>query len=130
MGLEDDLEFVNFPKDDTPAFKIIQMFLGERPVMVFGDLREQHPEILRGYLEGRGIIYDSVDSLMGRGQVPSLNGKNEEYKVVGMGTVNAYLSRKKFGMPEGGSSHYVCNANHEHSTIFENRMLKDGWTGY
>ena len=128
MGLEDDLEFVNFPNDDGRDFgahKVIQLYIGRKPVMLFGDLSVQHFEILKSFLLERGIRFETLRSPPGG--IPAMGGENQPYRVAGAGNNYIYTQSKLFTLPEGSST-FHSSANPEHSAIFERRMIRDGWT--
>ena len=129
MGLEDELELVNFPIDlgpDYGYFKVIQLYTGSKPVMVLGNLHAQHFEILRDFLDSRGMPFTPIFPNLGD-RIPSSGGDGQPYKVAGAGLISIDAPRKEFKLPEGASSIYK-SANPEHSAIFERRMIKDGWT--
>ncbi len=128
MSLEDDLELINLPTGTDVAYKVIQMWIGEKPVMIFGGNFDQHPDILKSFLEERGISFSTIRSIKDRSQIPSLGGEGNKYRVAGMGYNYIYTNTRNFTLPTGGSGHYDSDANPEHSAIFERRMIKDGWT--
>lgn len=124
MGLGDELEFVNFPVEDG-AFKVIQLYTGKAPVMVFGNVRTPHFVILREFLESKGIEFATIHNPSDR--IPSVGGDGQPYRVAGAGSNFMYPQNKRFTLPEYGST-FHGDANSEHSAIFERKMLKDGWT--
>ena len=130
MTLEDDLELVNFPTEQVSsaehgAFKVIQLYSGERPVIVFGTVYTPHFMILKTFLEERGSGFETLTRPSGG--IPTGGGVDKPYRVVGSGFNFIYTDSKRFTLPEGGSTFYDA-ANPEHSAIFERRMLRDGWT--
>ena len=125
MGLEDKLEFVNFPTEDdssTGQYKILQLFLDEHPIMLFGDPKTQHVDILRAFLTERNIPFETYSN-----GVPKEGSKEKAYHLVGSGFVAVYVNQKIFRLPDQ-SSRYYDGPNSEHSEIFKRRMLNDGWT--
>ena len=128
MTLEDDLELVNFPTVTEPDYvrdyKVMQLYMGQRPVMIFGRFDRQHFEILRDFLEDRKMSFDTIDF---SGGAPSMGGGSHPYRVAGSGRAYINVDTKQFNIPEGCSTFYP-KANPRHSAIFERRMLRDGWT--
>ncbi|GEM_PF-2222913 len=130
MGLEDELEFIGFPEKNDGQYKIIQLYWGNRPVMLFGRVNDNHPDMLSKFLQSKKIHVDYISSSIPLSvlQIPSPGGDGHLYHVVGMGNNHMSPKSKKFTKPEGRSSHYDIDANRAHSAIFKNRMIKEGWT--
>src|SRR3989344_3598972 len=130
MRLEDELELVNIPTEEDSireygAFKIAQLYIDGKPIMVFGSWSTPHFVIIRNFLESRGIDFRTIHNPVNR--IPSRGGDGMPYKVAGAGHNDMYVQHKWFTLPEGGST-FHGEADAEHSAIFERRMIKDGWT--
>ncbi|HLC60172.1 MAG TPA: hypothetical protein VJJ52_01970 [Candidatus Nanoarchaeia archaeon] len=130
MRLEDELELVNIPTEEDSireygAFKIVQLYIGGKPIMVFGRWSTPHFVIIREFLESRGVDFRTIHDAVNR--IPSRGGDGMPYKVAGAGHNSMYAEQKRFTLPEGGST-FHGEVNVEHSAIFERRMINDGWT--
>ena len=77
MSLDEDIEIINLPEEGR--FKIVQLLVDGRPVMVCGSTDLLHKDILRAYLISMGI---DVPKLQDVELTPS-HGKR--YRVYGMG---------------------------------------------
>ena len=104
MALDDDIELVNLPEENA-EFKVVQLIVRGRPVMLCGSIDALHAHILKEYLRSEGVEYETEPHKKHeRVRLPKLVG--EEYEVVGMGQAEIYHSMKFFQLPHGYSRDY------------------------
>jgi hypothetical protein len=91
--------------EEGGLFKIVQVLFEERPVLIFGRMGEFHKNMLRAFLEEKGIPIEMVPSRKyPEHKVPSPDG--DRYRVVGMGEMSISAAYKRISKPGGGSVDY------------------------
>ena len=121
MILDDKIELLNFP-DKKERFKVIQIYVDEKPYLVCGSMSFNHYEILKNFLEERKINFQMIQ-LRQNFTIPSSNG--ERYKVCGMGEAEVFPEIKFFQLPYGSSHDYKIGTD----KAFNDRLkeLFIGW---
>ena len=122
-----DLESIASMKSNT-KYKVIQLEVGERKTMIFGNPKNFHAEILEAYLLEENIPY-TKDTLEDGNKGPKKQGM--DYKIIGAGYITKKndvleLSEKSIGYNLSPSIEYVNELKKEMSldVIIENDALK------
>jgi hypothetical protein len=115
MPLDTDIELVNLPKEGR--FKVVQLFVKEKPVMVCGPYGSYHAKILGDYLKQEGVPFQTDKPDFSAVILPRLTGL--DYRVVGMGESNVDSKTNKPKIPHGGSVSYDIYTDSD----FEERLV-------
>ena len=103
MGLE-DIDLVNFPTTKG-CFKVVQMKIRGRVVVIFASYQELHAKILESYLTQLGLKFSRIPiPKFPRLTMPALTGP--DYTVSGMGQIDVDPGIKFFQLPYGRSVDY------------------------
>jgi hypothetical protein len=120
------VEIVN-ELDHEGRYKVVQLYVDEKPVMILQGSHKFHWEILKYFLEERLLNYDTLQAPGSNthAEVPALTGSN--YRVVGMGWVFLHPSSKYYSGIEGISTDYQIGTNKEHAELFKKTLISQGW---
>lgn len=117
------VEYFNLPQDEG-IFKIVQIYHGDAPILVFPKKTPNHRAALRDFLEERGIPY-TVRPLEGTPlHIPDLQGAH--YTVVGMGLLGISARERHFGEPHGASADYFLSTDPTFNALMKNTPPQ-GW---
>jgi len=103
MTLDQDIELIGFPEQGE--FKVVQLFLNNSPIMLFGHNNLKHSDVLETYLKEKGVNPEKVSTGNQIGKVVAIKGEN--YEVVGMGKCTVYYYQKIIRPPNGRSVDYA-----------------------
>lgn len=102
-ALETDIEIIGLPKKGN--FKVVQVMVKGRPVMVCGSKYHYHSRILADYLNSQGLPFDKCEDVEG----PVVEGR--EYLLVGAGESRIDESSGKMVIPYDFSTGYCIGPN-------------------
>ncbi len=106
----------------------VQLWVGDNPVIVLGTAASSfHSDILRTFLEDKGLEYLTQKAIGNSKDIPRLGGKG--YRVCGMGTAFLDFDKKEYrGIIEWGNDYGIMYINKEHRELFEASLKRNDWT--
>jgi len=98
---------VNRLPDEHGLFTVVQMYIGDSPVLAIANNTRTHGEVLEEVLRSNNLRYESVN--LNGDNVPATSGNG--YRVVGMGALEIDITGHKFG---GKSCSYKLEIDEGH----------------
>ena len=124
MSLDGVVEFVNLPSKHED-FKVVQLFRGQKPILICGPITKNHSYILETYLTANSLGFNRVPSKNNdKILVPELVGTG--YKVVGAGLAEIQPDILFFQLPYGRSLDFNLERDYEFNQLIKKTLLASG----
>jgi hypothetical protein len=120
------VEIVN-ALDHEGSYKVVQLVIDEKPVIVLGDIGQLHSGLLESLLKERHLAYEMIQApgMKGSVKVPALQGPR--YRVVGAGEASLYPHSKLYTGMGGRSQTYNLEPDGFHAKMFAETLKAMGW---